>query len=324
MSEFYEIDSTRVSHREYWWGTKSPLVIIGWILKWLRVRIPSSTDDPNVDSTLPFTTSGLPDTISARFLPLAMEFSALGFHSPIYHVITDPGTRTTVYWATFLHSSGQHFARIHHRVWQQANSSDRGVFALFFTPFADGTFLVSSSGKPDLDTPASVQMNRMYRASCSKLWQAHEQMATALHSQKMPLSIRTPDALLATSEQHHILVRDFHLSRRVFRSRTTTEHASAEAFAASVAQAQQSGLEHAGAIAELERLQTRKPSWANAIWLLVISLIVFLGAGAAQWDWKFTLWLAPALLLHEMGHWIAMRRHLFFLRARSVSGRRSR
>ena len=120
MSQFYEIDSTRVSHREYWWGTKSPLVIIGWLIKWLRIRIPNSSDDPNTESTLPFVVESLPLEIAAGFQSLANELAGLGFFDPVYHVIHDAGTRTTVYWATFRHESGNHFARIHQRIWQQA------------------------------------------------------------------------------------------------------------------------------------------------------------------------------------------------------------
>src|SRR5919198_417125 len=78
MSAFYSIDSTRVSHREYWWGTRSPAVLIGWLLKWLRVRIPSSTDDPNVESTLPFLVEALPADVAQRFEPRAAEFDRVG------------------------------------------------------------------------------------------------------------------------------------------------------------------------------------------------------------------------------------------------------
>jgi hypothetical protein len=83
MSAFYSVDSTRVSHREYWWGTHSPAVLIGWLLKWLRVRIPSSTDDPNVESTMAFLVEALPADVRQRFEPLAMELIALGFLDPI-------------------------------------------------------------------------------------------------------------------------------------------------------------------------------------------------------------------------------------------------
>ena len=54
MNQFYDIDSTRWTLREYWWGNPSPMVLVGWMLKWLRVRIPASCDDPNVESLTGF------------------------------------------------------------------------------------------------------------------------------------------------------------------------------------------------------------------------------------------------------------------------------
>jgi len=124
MSQFYQVDSTKVSLREYWWGTRSPLVIIGWILKWLRVRIPSSTDDANTESTLPFIAAGLPAEIEPMFAPLTQQLAQLGFYEPVFHVIYDAGSSTTLYWATFRHTSGQHLARIHHRAWGRAAPSE--------------------------------------------------------------------------------------------------------------------------------------------------------------------------------------------------------
>src|SRR5438105_3437928 len=112
MSQFYQVDSTKVSLREYWWGNPSPLVIIGWILKWLRVRIPGSTDDPNAESTLPFVTATLPPQIEPMFAARTQQLAQLGFYEPVFHVIYDAGSSTTWYWATFRHTSGQHIARI--------------------------------------------------------------------------------------------------------------------------------------------------------------------------------------------------------------------
>ena len=80
-----------------------------------------------------------------------------------------------------------------------------------------------------------------------------------------------------------------------------------ESFAQSGAQSEAGVLENAGVLAELEKLQTKRPGWGAAIWILAGTLIAFLAAGAAQWDWRFTLWIIPVLLLHESGHWIAMR-----------------
>src|ERR1043165_8505137 len=140
-SRFYEIDSTRVTLAEYWWESKSPVILIAALLKALKVRIPGSSDDANTDSLLPFVVDALPSDVAARFDAPAPELASLRFHNPIFHIIHDPGTRTTIHWATFRHETGVHFARIHHRLWQKAQKADRGLFLLFFTEFTDGTFL---------------------------------------------------------------------------------------------------------------------------------------------------------------------------------------
>ena len=307
MNQIYAIDSTRISHREYWWGTRSPLVLIGWITKWLHIRIPGSTDDPNFESTSPWLIDALPDEIVARFNPLAGQLAALGFHDVACHCFRDPGTQTTIYWATFLHESGTHFARIHQRIWGQSQKIGRALYPMFFTGFTDGTFLVSSSGKPDMLTPSAVTMNRMPGAPTDKLWARHLQLAAAHGTQRMPHRFASAEEALAATERHHILLRDFNLARGVFCPRTPAEQAVADRYAASVAQAQSSGTQHAEVVAELDALQQNKPGWGNTLWILAISIIAFLALGATQWDWKFTLWLIPVLFFHEAGHWVAMR-----------------
>ncbi|MBC8356166.1 MAG: hypothetical protein H8E66_29670 [Planctomycetes bacterium] len=62
-----------------------------------------------------------------------------------------------------------------------------------------------------------------------------------------------------------------------------------------------------GVIAELEKIRNKKGSWLSGAVILGVSIALFLGAGAARWDWKFALLLIPILLFHEMGHFVAMR-----------------
>jgi Zn-dependent protease len=306
MSQFYEIDSTKVSLREYWWGTKSPAIIIAWIIKWLRIRIPSSSDDPNTESTPPFVVEALPPEIAAGFEPLTQELARFGFVDPVCYVIHDPGTRTTIYWAVFRHEAGQYFARIHQRFWHQSQKHDRGMFLMFFTAFPDGTFLVSSSGKPDMAAPGTVRMNRMFKATVVRLWDKHQEL-TAESPQEFVQPVRSREDLVALTEQHHVLVRDFHLARGVFRPRTVVEQAAAETFATDVATAQAGGLQYPEVLAELKKLQEKKTGWAAAGWMLVISFVLFAVLGAARWNWQFTLLIIPVLFFHECGHWVAMR-----------------
>jgi len=139
MSTFYEIDSTHISLKEFWWWYKSPrAVLICWLNQLLRARTQVSSDDPNTASTLPFVVEQLPSDVTVGFAALAAEITALGFLDPVFHIIHDPGTRTTIYWATYRHESGKYFARIHQRVWQLAKNPNRGTFPIFLTEFSDG------------------------------------------------------------------------------------------------------------------------------------------------------------------------------------------
>ena len=308
MPSYYDLDSSRATFREYLFETKNPLtLLIAAILKVFRVRIPGSTDDANCDSTLESCVAAFPPDVEARFSSIAAELTAAGFVDPVLHYFYDPGTQTRLYWATYRHVSGRVCARIHHRYWEKGQKKDRGTFPLFITEFTDGTFLVSSAGKPDVLEPQTIQMNRMHRASTGALFSEHQRLVESALAQKEIFPVNDRDGVAAFCERLHIQQRDFHLSRGFFRKRTAAEEAKAQEFAARVESARAAGVEYPEIIAELTRLQDEKPRWSSGLWILVFSVIGFIAAGALQWDWKFTLWLIPILFLHELGHWIAMR-----------------
>lgn len=100
---FYKIDSTRFSFREYWWNNRSPLVLVAWLIKLLHILLPCSSDDPTVDSLLPFEV-GLevfPEAVRERLQPLTDELAACGFQSPIYYAIDDNLHSTKIYRVVF-------------------------------------------------------------------------------------------------------------------------------------------------------------------------------------------------------------------------------
>ncbi len=308
MATFYQLDSSRVTVKEMAWGSKNPIVLlIGILLKLFRIKIPSSSDDSNVDSTLSFVVEHLPESVQQKFSSLTQELLGLGFCDPVYHVIEDYSTQTQIYWATFRHASGQHCARIHHRYWGKAQQPNRALFPMFITSFMDGTFLVSSSGKPDVAGPEYVQMNRMPKASIATLWSSHEQLAHQALAEKAIYTVISRESVVETTERLHVLQRDFHLARGFFRARTAEEEQQAAASAGLVTQAREAGTAFPEIMAELTNLQIAKPRWNSAIVVLAVSLGIFMATGQAQWSWKTTLILVPILLFHETGHWVAMR-----------------
>ena len=298
MSQFYQVDSRKVSLKDVWWG---------WAAKLLRIRINCSIDDPNVDSTLQFLYTGLPPDIEALFAPLMQDIGQLGFFDPVFHIFYDGGSSSTWYWATFRHASGQHCARIHHRAWPRGTGLKPVAVPMFMTRFADGTFLVSRAANADYAAPDTVQVQRKKGAKVGALWTLHEQKALEVSGQKMITPVNSRDELIYACEDLHVLFRDFYLARGVFAPRSEAENAKAQELAARVQDIRAHGFENPEVLLELDRLQTKKTSKQMMFWILAGSLVAFVVLGAAQWTWKLTLWLVPVLLFHEAGHWLMMR-----------------
>ncbi len=65
------------------------------------------------------------------------------------------------------------------------------------------------------------------------------------------------------------------------------------------------GRRHAEVLEEIGALQRGTVSWITGALTVLVSLVLFLGAGAAVWT--VTIGLVPVLLFHELGHYVAMR-----------------
>ena len=109
---FYKLDSSKISLREYWWGSPlNPLVlVIAWLVKLLRIQVPSSSDDPPVKSLAPFEAlfQEIPVDVRGEFRPLVVELQRLGFVNPVCHVIHDGHHKTAIHWLSLRHGSGAH------------------------------------------------------------------------------------------------------------------------------------------------------------------------------------------------------------------------
>ena len=308
---FYKIDSRAVSLREYWWSHPAS-VLVAAPLKLLRVRVPSSTDDPNVESLAPFETSAgsIPDDVREQFAPLAQELEASGFHSPIHHVIEDDVHQVETHLATYVHESGQAWARIHRRRWTLQTPPRESLFTEFVSPFGDGNFLWSLSSKPDMLAPESCRVVRKTGAMPGELWQLHQAGLEEECAQREILPLNAGDSVRTSIEKHHAAVRNFHLRRGVFAPLTPAERTAAAANATSRRAAAAGGSRYPQVVAEIQRLQAKSSSGLTGILVLLVSAALFLGAfstGTTPFSLDDLAILIPVLLFHEMGHWVAMR-----------------
>ena len=310
---FYRIDSTRVSFREYAWGGGLPAVLLAMVLKALRVRIPSATDDPNVEALGPFEVpaDALPEDVRLRFEPLARELQELGFEPVLHHRIEDDLHSATTWLVTFTRPDGRAWARLHEREWRIKTPPRRNLFTEIVTPFAGGTFVWSLSSKPDLLAPPPCTVVRRVGAAPAELWRAHVEAVGPREAGVVPVT--TPDALRASVKQHHSAVRGFHLRRGVFAAMTAKDREAAVATAAHRQAAESGGSSYPQVMAEVRNLEQQKSSWTTAVIVLVASFALFVGAagtseaGRFGFTWRWLAILVPILLFHEAGHWVAMR-----------------
>lgn len=305
---FYKLDSTRITLREYAWGSRFFGPAVGAVTKLLRIQLPGSTDDLNVLTLQPFEVpiDALPPDVRARFEPVLAELTAAGFRSPVFHRVDDPFHSSRTCLATFRHESGRALGRVHYRVW--GHSTKVYFFPEFVTEFADGTYLWSTAAKPDMAAPPSCRVNRQVGATASALWASHQ---TALQAQvvggKSVVAATTDGELRDASERHHAALRDFHLRRGAFAPMTPEDTRLAAVTAESHRASEAAGFRHPDVLAELDKLQRHQGNWRQAMALLLVSLVLFVGAGRALFDWELLFLLVPILLVHELGHYVAMR-----------------
>jgi hypothetical protein len=186
MNTFYKLKLSRISFREMWWGTKNPLILLAPAFKLWPTAVNSNADDPAVEFLAPFEVpyTELPSFVYGEVYPLLQELAACGFYWPTFHAVVGFSATTNVYLATLTHAHGHACARIHMRVFNGPNKSTSRLFVTFFSEFADGTFLVTTSGKADLEAPKTQQVRRMpWRRSHAGLGGAFRHARHGIHAQ---------------------------------------------------------------------------------------------------------------------------------------------
>ncbi len=266
----------------------------------------SGHDEPNVDSLANHRVpkGHRPDAVDADYASCADSLKTLGFEETDWYLLDDQQHCQRAYLAAFRHQSGVALARVWRRISIGSDASSEPAQVTFLSKLNDGTFLLSTSQFSDLSAPPRTAVNQLVGASTDELWESHvRKLAASLANQPTPISNRDQAAIVL--EQYHQCVRDSYLEHGVFQA--ADENAVPVAAAVAVDGATDATAAYAPILAEIERLQDKRPGWGNAIFILGFSLLIFFGAGAAVWSWQLVLVLVPILLFHELGHYIAMR-----------------
>ncbi len=303
---FYRLNNRRVTFEEFRRSAKLPTAILAWFLvKVLRADLPCSSDDPAVHDLSQFPVAALPESVLKHMNGPIAELTAAGFGSPAYHSIDDHLHATGTYLASFSHASLPVVARVHLRVWARQTPPAAKLFVEFVTPYADGGYLWTLSGKFDALAPAACHVVRRETAAPGQLWAVHQEEMAKEPRDRRTLPTRDAATVLETL---HAAVREFHVMRGAFAPRTVADEARADAAMESRKRAREGGSKYPGVLLELDRMQRKQTGWLGPLVILAISIVAFVLIGMpGQRSWGRMLGLVPILLFHECGHYIAMR-----------------
>lgn len=311
VGTFYRVDSSRASFGELLRDAGASTVWLVWITKLLRVKLPGSVNDPNVQSLAPFETdpATLPPEVVARITPTVEQLRSRGFTPVAWYSIVDLFHASRLHFALLSHTSGSGLARVAFRTEGTSVPPKSHFHVEFITELADGRFLWSTSAKAYLDAPRECVLNAQPKMEPALLWTTHQQRLDTLRVDQRVAAVRNPADPRELLERHHAVVRDDRLRRRLFApmSRDELERAAAvDQYRVGAATGQ---LREADVLAELDKLQNRKASWTTTVLILAVSLVLFFRVGTDSWlrDREFLLMIVGILFFHEMGHYITMR-----------------
>lgn len=314
----YRINSSHASFGELWRDCRSPSVLLLWATKLLRIRVPGSVNDLNVESLAPFETSPqeLPADVQQKMAPILSEMADNGFDAgqAVAHVIVDLFNSCRTYVMTLPRADGRAIGRVRVRMEGTRTPPRTSVSCDVLSELSDGRYIWFTSAKSTCDAPIGVEVHNHRGASFAELWALHERHLRENTNRSINV-IRDAAGARALAERHQVKLRDFHLRRKLFTPVDEAERQQMNARMAGFGQSGSGGVEYPLVLAEIHRLQTRKSSRTVGVLMLLVSLGLFLMIGfggnttTAQKEmnsWQTLLLLVPILFFHELGHYLAM------------------
>jgi Zn-dependent protease len=308
VTEYYRLNSRKLTYREYWNMAGSWQVIIPWTAKLLNVPMNFLSGLPFFESVreLEIAESDFPAEAREKLQPLLDQSRQIGFDVPRFYTYESMRRESRTSFIALLHPSGATL-RLMYTVAMNVHPPKGKLLAVLLSELSDGTFFLTTHQKPQLLSAPGILTNRVLGADPARLVESHLQKLGEFKSSNPALQIESVEALDALWDRYEKSSREFGVKRGLYVRMSPEEVAAERKRMEEVKTMAGSGTENMEVLQELNKLQTKKAGWGNAVTLLIVSLALFVGAGARQWTWKYVLILVPVLLVHELGHYLAMR-----------------
>jgi len=294
------LDSRKLTFGEWWRTSPGLAAVIGWCAKLSGASILDAARILVVRDAATFEISmdELSEDARRKVLPQTDALRHFGFGDARVLRVTDVFTNRDIVLAVQLHESGKTLARtVYAYPLSGATSKKKDFHVEFLSALGDGNLLCTNPTRPKLLQSPKV-LARWKRGNLAGRYKAHEENIRQVSAAVLSL---TPADIWRTCDHYENTVAAFHKNRGFYLPLSDAEGA----MVGTIASPEEARL--AAALAELVRLQTARPRSIAGVVLLVVSLAIFAGTGALRWSWEFCAIIGAALLVHELGHYVAMR-----------------
>ncbi len=337
---FYKVNSTKVTVREYLFEAGILFKPIVWLIavftKTFRLRLPGSVDFPPVQRLSPFLVPW--ESVESEMLhSLASERAWLAeqqftYCGDIY--LNDVNSNTRYASCIYLSPNRKTIAWVRLRRWPQLTAKSKTTRVQFTSALQSGSVAITTSANRDLQEPNSWNMRFYTGMPVQELSRNHDEHCERVFGSYSQREFATPNDAIAFLDDLQSQFADYQASRGVFERRqvpmrtngtqatfiptptsvpTSEENRPSELtlFTDNAnANANETRAPISGddlVVAEVRKLETKQTQLLSKLLLLGVSIVAFLAVGRAMWDWSFVAMIIPILLIHELGHLIAMK-----------------
>ncbi len=308
-TRYYRLDNRRITYAEYLRIVRSWKVIILWVAKLLNIQLRARLGWPYFESVrdMEVQEADFPARAREQLQPLLDQWMKLGFHSPRFFTFESICGETQASFISMFHNSGTAL-RLLHRVNANVTPPKEKLQAVLLNELRDGTFFLASDRRPEsISVPGTVG-NHLLKATPEQLLAFHRQKLAELPIGNPAQPAATPDLQDDLWDRLEKRLRDYSFQRGIFVWMTPEEVAEEQGRLAAVKALPESvNPENTGVLLELHRIQNQKARGGRVLLLSLASLALFIAIGAQHWAWDYLLILMGVLLVHETGHYVAMR-----------------
>jgi Zn-dependent protease len=251
----------------------------------------------------------LPDALQKLSGPLE-QAAAIGFNAPLCQQVPTLSGENVTSGASLRHRDGEIVCRITHCLIGKVHPPAQSTAIALLSRLSDGRLLVTTDRRKSFDSAPTVIAQRVVNGSLDDLFAMHAKKLDALRSQSVPERIGDDFQMMRFVDRLEVESIEHNCRRGLYEEVPPEEVAAAPP--PPVTPPGQEALEAANAsavLAQIEEQQNKQSRSGRRQGLLIagLSLMAFFALGGVRWDWTMAAVLAGVVLVHELGHFVAMR-----------------